>query len=246
MPKKHHFVFGASRGMGKEVADTLSNTDTVSVFGRNLNKAGLSNAVNLFESDYNDINGVLDQLKQAVKRNGKVDSIIFLQRYRGDDPKLDNNFYISVQFAQQVIESMLAKKCFRKHKGTNSIIFISSVADVYIASEQPLGYHIGKAAVAQMTRFFAFNLAASSIRVNCISPCVVMKKEAKAYYKKHPELVNLFSKHIPMKRMGTASDIIGLIRFLASDNASYITGQNIVVDGGLTLQTHESLIRGLI
>ncbi|MEO8172129.1 MAG: SDR family oxidoreductase [Sediminibacterium sp.] len=243
MPKKHHLVFGGSRGMGKEMVNTLCKLDKVSLFGRNLKTAGIGKDVNIFESDFTDIDRVVELLAAAVKKNGKIDSVIFLQRFRGEDPELNNNFYISVQFAQKIIDESLGKKYFKTHKQTNSVIFISSVADTYIAPEQPLGYHIGKAGVAQMTKYFAFNLAAHNIRVNCISPCVVMKKEARAYYKKNPKLNDLFKKHIPLKRMGEAADIINLVQFLSSNAASYITGQNIVVDGGLTLQTHESLIK---
>ena len=123
---------------------------------------------------------------------------------------------------------------------------VSSVADYYIAEEQPVGYHVAKAGLVQLARYYALTLGSRGIRVNIVSPCVVAKIEAKEYYDNNPELVAKFERFVPLGRMGNPDDIINAILFFASSKANYITGQNIVVDGGLTLRTHESLIRGNI
>jgi len=128
---------------------------------------------------------------------------------------------------------------------SNSIVLVSSIADRYVAPEQSLGYHLAKAGFSQLARYYALELGPLGIRVNSVSPCVVAKDEAREFYDKNEWLVDRYKKFIPLGRMGKPEDIVNAIMFLAGEQASYITGQNIVVDGGLTLRSHESLIRDL-
>lgn len=94
-----------------------------------------------------------------------------------------------------------------------------------------------------MARYYALVLGPMGIRVNSVSPWVVAKDEGKEFYDKNKWLVDSFSRLIPLGRMGKPQDIAIPIMFLASEQASYIIGQNIAIDGGLTLRSHESLIR---
>jgi NAD(P)-dependent dehydrogenase (short-subunit alcohol dehydrogenase family) len=114
---------------------------------------------------------------------------------------------------------------------------------MYVASEQPVSYHMAKAAVTQMVRYYAVALGASGIRVNAISPGTIVKEEAKTFYRDHPDLEQLYRDIIPLGRMGTADDVANLAQFLLSERASFLTGQNIVLDGGVSLHAHESLAR---
>lgn len=120
---------------------------------------------------------------------------------------------------------------------------VSSIADHYIAPEQDLGYHVSKAGLAQLARYYALQLGNQGIRVNVVSACVVIKAAAQEYYLQNSWITDRFERFIPLGRAGTSQDIIKVIMFLAGDQASYITGQNITVDGGLTLRSHESIIR---
>lgn len=122
---------------------------------------------------------------------------------------------------------------------------VSSIADRYVAPEQPLDYHLGKAGFTQLARYYALQLGPLAIRVNVVSPCVVAKDEASEFFDRNEWLVGRYQKFIPLGRMGRPQDIVNAIMFLASDQASYITGQNLVVDGGLTLRSHESLLRDM-
>ena len=88
-------------------------------------------------------------------------------------------------------------------------------------------YGASKAAVIHMTRYFAIHLAEYGIRVNCISPGGVSNNQGE-------EFVKNYSFRTPMGRMAKETEVAGTAVFLASDEASYITGQNIAVDGGWT------------
>lgn len=91
-------------------------------------------------------------------------------------------------------------------------------------------YGATKAAVIQMTRYFATHLAEYNIRVNCISPGGIYNPENP----QGKDFIKNYSLRCPMKRMANAEEMLGAILYLSSDAASYTTGQNIVVDGGMS------------
>lgn len=142
----------------------------------------------------------------------------------------------SISLTRHLIEGMLKGALLSP---AASIVMVGSVASEYVCPEQDLGYHVGKAGMLQMARYYALKLA--PIRVNTVSPCVVLKTGVP--FPARPELIARFEKFIPLGRRGIAQDIINAIEFLLSNKAAYITGQNIVVDGGLTLRSHESMLR---
>ena len=166
-----------------------------------------------------------------------------MQRHRGDDDDIEKDLSIAITATKKAVDYIINKKYFSGNNKSNSIVFVSSIADKYIAPEQSLGYHLGKAGFAQLTRYYAMELGQMNVRVNAVSPCVVLKKEAKGFYNDNQWLVDRFKEYIPLGRMGCAEDIVDAIIFLSSEKSSYITGQNIVVDGGLTLRSHESILR---
>jgi gluconate 5-dehydrogenase len=91
-------------------------------------------------------------------------------------------------------------------------------------------YGATKAGVIQMTKYFAVHLADRNIRVNAISPGGI-------YNPKNPQgedFIKNYSFRCPMKRMANDSEMIGALLYLASDSATYTTGQNIIIDGGMS------------
>ena len=127
------------------------------------------------------------------------------------------------------------------NKTQKSIVIISSVASEKIANEQGVAYHLAKASLDQLIRYYAFHFGHKNIRVNGIQPAIVYKERAKNYYDRNKNEINLYSKIIPLGRMGKPNDIAKLAYFLTSNEASYITGQVIKVDGGLSLHENASL-----
>jgi len=91
-------------------------------------------------------------------------------------------------------------------------------------------YGATKAGVIQMTKYFAVHLAERNIRTNCISPGGILNPDNPqgSDFQKH------YSFRTPMQRMGNSDEMLGALLYLASDAASYTTGQNITIDGGLT------------
>jgi glucose 1-dehydrogenase len=114
-----------------------------------------------------------------------------------------------------------------------SIINISSVHQL-IPKPNYLGYSTSKGGMQNLTRTLALEYAARGIRVNGIGPGATVTPINRAWID-DPEKRRQVEEHIPMQRAGDADEMAGVTAFLASDDAAYITGQTIFVDGGLTL-----------
>lgn len=136
----------------------------------------------------------------------------------------DVNVVAAIAWAQKVYRASL-----ETHGG--AIVNIASVAGLRPAPG--IGtYGASKAALAHVTEELAVELG-PSIRVNAVSPAVVKTKFATALYEGREDEV---AAAYPLKRLGVPTDIASLVSFLLSDDASWITGQNITIDGGVLLQ----------
>jgi NAD(P)-dependent dehydrogenase (short-subunit alcohol dehydrogenase family) len=116
--------------------------------------------------------------------------------------------------------------------GGGSIVNISSVGGLR-AHRRSVAYDTTKGAVDAMTRALALELAPANIRVNAVAPGAIMSRRVS---EKEAEFRRRQANGVPLGRVGTVTDVATLVGFLASDSASYITGQTIYVDGGLTTQ----------
>lgn len=123
-----------------------------------------------------------------------------------------------------------------KEQGSGAIINIGSVYGV-VSSDPRIYtdcarmnsevYSASKAAVIQLTKYFAVHAAPLGVRVNCVSPGGVFNNQGE-------DFVTNYSQRTPFNRMASDLDICGAVIFLASADAAYVSGQNIVVDGGFT------------
>lgn len=95
------------------------------------------------------------------------------------------------------------------------------------AMANPVGYGASKGAVIQLTRYLA-TLLAPRVRVNCVSPGGIFRRQPDVFVRRYQD-------RTPLKRMGTEEDIQGAVGFLVSDASAYVTGHNLVVDGGWTI-----------
>jgi 3alpha(or 20beta)-hydroxysteroid dehydrogenase len=139
--------------------------------------------------------------------------------------KIVNINQVSVFLGMKAVASSMAKA------GGGSIVNISSINGIVGGA---VGYTDTKFAVRGMTKAAALNLAHMGIRVNSVHPGVIatpmiMQEDAK-------EAIEEFSKHIPLKRVSQPEEVSQLVVFLASDESSYSTGAEFVVDGGITAQ----------
>ncbi|KAM4714323.1 dehydrogenase/reductase SDR family member 4 [Anableps anableps] len=117
-------------------------------------------------------------------------------------------------------------------RGGGNVIFVSSVGGYQ--PMQALGpYCVSKTALLGLTRALAPELAHSNIRVNCVAPGIIKTRFSSALWESE-DIVKEFKKQLSIKRIGEPEEIGGVIAFLCSDDASYITGETITVTGGIS------------
>ena len=125
--------------------------------------------------------------------------------------------------------------------GRGSVVNISSVHGL-LGAEKMLVYETAKAAVLQATRQLACDYGPLGIRVNAVCPGnIVTAAIYERYWRDNPEGRKLLEDQVPLRRDGRPEDIADAVAFLCSDEASFITGHALVVDGGLTIQIQEDL-----
>ena len=115
-------------------------------------------------------------------------------------------------------------------RGGGSIVIISSIG-AFIGSGAIGAYNISKAADLQLARNLSVELGPSQIRVNCICPGIVKTKFAEALWS-DPKTEKMMTQQLPLRRFGEPDDIAGAAVFLAADASRWMTGQQIVIDGG--------------
>jgi NAD(P)-dependent dehydrogenase (short-subunit alcohol dehydrogenase family) len=180
-------------------------------------------------------------LADVIQAQGSVSSAVLLQRFRGDGDDWVGEVATTLTATRQLFDWAGAHLADRGRG--KAVVVVSSIAGSFIADEQPVSYHMAKAALTQMVRYYAVTLGANLVRVNAISPGTIVKEESATFYRDHPDLERLYHDIVPLGRMGTAQDVAQLAEFLLSERASFLTGQNIVLDGGVSLRSHESLAR---
>ena len=129
------------------------------------------------------------------------------------------------------LSNMVLPQMIERKEG--SIIVISSIGGLK-GSEMLGAYSISKAADMQLVRNIAVEQGPNNIRANCISPGIIKTRFAKALWD-NPEILKNTTSKAPLRRIGAPDEVAGAAIFLASDAGSFITGQNIVIDGGVTI-----------
>ena len=125
--------------------------------------------------------------------------------------------------------------------GGGSIVNISSVHGQLVAPSS-LAYEMTKAAIIAMSRQMALDFGPIGVRVNCICPGHIVTERQAERWESNPSLLRFFDQHYPLRHTGVPDDIANAVRFLCSDEAGFITGHTLVVDGGMTIQLQENLV----
>ena len=177
--------------------------------------------------------GRIDILINSVGRSEPGDPVTMTEAVW--DEQLDVNVKSAFLGCKHVLPIMEAQ-------GGGSVVNISSIAGLTYIGKPQVGYSAGKAALMQMTKATAVIYADRNIRLNSVVPGLIftplVKRLADKYAKGDFEgFVEHRHKQVPMGRMGDAWDVAHAVLFLAADESRYITGQQIVVDGGITSTT---------
>lgn len=196
-----------------------------------------------YKVDIRDNKNVTAAINDINNRWGKIDILVnnagicMLERFEDMSDELrDKHFDINIKGTWNVTKACLPY--MKNHKG--SIINLSSVTGPMVADGGEVAYATTKSAVLGFTKALAAELVDDDIRVNAIMPGYIrtpmVEKMSNVTKPEDPEsVIKGIADAIPMKRMGTIEEIGELAAFLASDEASYITAQGIVIDGGSTL-----------
>jgi 3-oxoacyl-[acyl-carrier protein] reductase len=243
MKEPHSLIVGGTRGIGRELVDHfVREGHKVSVIARRMpERKATRGRVRYWQADVRDESALGAVLSRLVKESGKINHLVFFQRYRGDDEAWRGEIETSLTATKTVVETMQDKFA----AGEKSIVLVSSINAALIAGYLPLGYHVAKAALRQMVRYWAVTLGARGIRVNSVSPGTVLKEESKSFFLRDKKLHDLYRRITPLGRFGHAREVAQVIGCLCGDQTSFVTGQDIVVDGGVSLQWQESLAREL-
>jgi NAD(P)-dependent dehydrogenase (short-subunit alcohol dehydrogenase family) len=235
-------VTGASRGIGYGVAEALiARGDRVCITGRNedtlkeaVERLGADRAIGVAGKAHDEAHQAV-AVERTMEAFGRVD---YLVNNAGTNPVYglladldlgvvrkvyETNVISALAFAQQTW------KAWQKDNG-GAIVNIASVSGL---APSPLigAYGMSKAAMINLTVQLAAEMA-PAVRVNSVAPAVVKTKFAAALYEGREEEV---AAGYPLGRLGVPADIGGAVAFLLSDQAGWITGQNLVIDGGLFL-----------
>ena len=172
--------------------------------------------------------------------NNAVDSAI----WGGDKPLADiSDADFDAGMGILVKSHFIAARCAVPHMraaGGGAIVNISSVHGMF-GAPGALIYETGKAAVIGITRQLATELGPDGIRVNAICPGHIATERGRESWDANPTGLAFFEDQYPIRRVGSPEDIANAAAFLCSEDAAFITGHALVVDGGLTAQLQENL-----
>lgn len=240
--RKSVIITGASRGIGKATALTFarngydillcyqSREDEAKSTAEEAKAFGVRAVP--FQMDVSSVSDCRRTAAKALMEFGQIDALVcnagialpalFTQT---SEEEYDRLFSVNTKgvffLSQAVAKEMIAS-------GGGSIVTVSSMWGIAGASGE-VAYSASKAAVIGMTKALAKELAPSGIRVNCVAPGVV-DTEMNACYDE--EAMEALAEKTPLGKIGDPEEIAKAIFFLASENASFITGQTLTVDGG--------------
>ena len=256
---KNAVLTGSSRGIGYSILEALAlnganiwaclRTKTKE-FEQSIDNLSKKNKVSIkpLYFDLENQDAVKDSAKVIIGSKEKIDILInnagiihtsAFQMTRIEDVKkvFQVNFFSQILFTQMLVRTMTKQKKGSIINIASDIGVVSPNQNIYkpdnhgykgVDFNSPAFYSVSKAGVVHLTKYLATYWAMKNVRVNCISPAGVYKGHDTAF-------VDKLSEQIPMGRMALPNEFKGAIILLASDASSFITGHNLIIDGGRTI-----------
>ncbi len=237
-------VTGASAGIGAGIARRFAEAGADVVVHYRGNQAGartvaaeilkVGRRVVTIKADVSESRGVADLINSAVTAFGGLDVLINNAGSYPASPLIDMaekewDHVMADNLRSVHLCTQAAARAMIERRRSGAIINIAS-----IEAENPASMHThytaAKAAVVMYTRTAALELGGKGIRVNCVSPGLIWREGLDRDW---PEGVNAYREAVPLGRLGTAEDVADACLFLASPAARWITGSNLLVDGGV-------------
>ena len=249
-------VTGGAWGIGRATARRLAE-EGASVLIADMDQAGAEeNAAAISQAggtaatitaDVGQHHDIRRMVETAVERWGAL-NILVNNAYRGGEDQRGSAVEVTEEGWDRGL-AVLIKSIFLgvKHavphierSGGGAIVNIASVHGLLMAPGA-LVYETGKSAVIGMTRQMACDFGPLGIRVNAICPGHIVTERGQKRWDENPSGLRFFEQQYPVRRTGVPLDIANAIVFLCSEEASFITGHALVVDGGMTVQLQENL-----
>ncbi len=233
-------VTGAAQGIGREIAKRFA-TDGAVVYAcdrQELSEAKIKELeeqqIRYLSFDLTDAAAVKQAMMQIFKAEGRIDVLVnnagvVFNRKIGMIVREETELMFRINVIA-VIELIQLVSRLMARNGGGSIVNIASVTAV-LGSPGQVAYSATKGAIISLTKSAAKELAAQGIRVNAVAPGIVKTERFAELYEANGEKIDERISRIAMGRLGTPEDIANACSFLASDRASYISGQIVGVDG---------------
>ncbi|HKK74625.1 MAG TPA: SDR family oxidoreductase [Saprospiraceae bacterium] len=240
--KRTVLITGGSSGIGFAIAQRFANEGCLTIItGRNIEK--LEKAVEELGENVVGIPFDMDQLEQTAdfvsnlkEKYGQIDVLVNnagINQKKAFTETSDEDFQriiLTNQTALFALSREVAKVMLEQEEKGN-IVNISSMAAHY-GIPNVVSYTASKTALEGMTRSMAVDLSPSGIRVNCVAPGFIKTPMSAKALDNDPERKNKVLSRTPMRKLGSPTEVANVVFFLASEEASFITGEIIKVDGG--------------